>query len=105
VAHACILATQEAEIRRIMVQSQLGQIVRKTQSRKKPITKKRVGKVAQDVGSEFKPQYHKKKKKKKKVRDGLIDPQCADGETEATDLVAIWVLLVNLNFSSYCLHS
>jgi hypothetical protein len=31
-----ILATQEAEIRRIMVQSQLGQIVHETLSQKKP---------------------------------------------------------------------
>jgi hypothetical protein len=31
---------------------------------KKPITKKRAGGVAQDVGSEFKLQYYKKKKKK-----------------------------------------
>jgi hypothetical protein len=32
-----------------------------------PITK-RVGAVAQCVGPEFKPQYHKKKKEKKKFR-------------------------------------
>jgi hypothetical protein len=35
-----ILATQEAEMRRIVVQSQPGQIVHTTLSRKKPITKK-----------------------------------------------------------------
>jgi hypothetical protein len=35
-----ILATQEAEIRRIMVQSQPGQIVCETLSRKKNITRK-----------------------------------------------------------------
>jgi hypothetical protein len=34
-----ILATQEAEIRRIAVQSQLGQIVRETLSRKYPSQK------------------------------------------------------------------
>jgi hypothetical protein len=34
VAHACNLATQEAEIRRIVVQSQLRQIVLKTVSQK-----------------------------------------------------------------------
>jgi hypothetical protein len=39
VAHAIILATQEAGIRRITVQSQSGQIVYETLSRKKPITK------------------------------------------------------------------
>jgi Fic family protein len=35
VAHTCNLATQEAEIRRIAVQSQLWQIVRETLSQKK----------------------------------------------------------------------
>jgi hypothetical protein len=60
-----ILATQEAEVRRIVVRSQPGQIVRETLS--KPITKighhkNRAGEVAE--GPEIKPQYHKKKKKK-----------------------------------------
>jgi hypothetical protein len=41
-----ILATQEAEIRRIMVQSQLGQ---------KILHKNRAGRVAQGEGPEFKP--------------------------------------------------
>jgi hypothetical protein len=50
-----ILATQEAEIRRIVVQSQAGQTVRETL--KKPTTRKRAGGVAQGVGPEFKPQY------------------------------------------------
>jgi hypothetical protein len=54
-----ILATQEAENNRIMVQSQPGQIVLETLSRKNP-SQKRAGGVAQDVGPEFKPQYHKK---------------------------------------------
>jgi hypothetical protein len=58
-----ILATQEAEIR-IVVGSQPWQIVHKTLSRKTP-SQKRAGGVAQGVGPEFKPQYHKKKKKKK----------------------------------------
>jgi hypothetical protein len=49
-----ILATQEAEIRRITVQSQPRQIVLKTLSRKHPSTK-RAGEVAQGIGSEFKP--------------------------------------------------
>jgi hypothetical protein len=57
------LATQEAEISRIRVQSQPGQIVCETLSGKNP-SQKRAGGVAQGVGSEFKPQYHKKKKKK-----------------------------------------
>jgi hypothetical protein len=59
--HQClvpvILATQEAEIR-IMVWSQPGQIVCKTLTQKK--SQKRTGGVAQSVGPEFKPQYHKK---------------------------------------------
>jgi hypothetical protein len=58
-----ILATQEAEVRRIVVQSQPRQIVLKDLISKKPF-KKRVGGVAQGEGSEFKPQYHQKKKKK-----------------------------------------
>jgi hypothetical protein len=52
-----ILASQEAEIRRIMVQSQPLQMVHETLFQKKPITKKRTGGVAQGVGPEFKPQY------------------------------------------------
>jgi hypothetical protein len=57
-----ILATQESEIRRIVVQSQPGQIVSETLSQKSPSQKKADG-VAQSVGPEFKPQYCKKKKK------------------------------------------
>jgi hypothetical protein len=53
-----ILATQETEIRRITVQSQPGQIVCKTLSQKN-LHKKRAGEVAQGVGPEFKPKYHK----------------------------------------------
>jgi hypothetical protein len=49
-----IPATQEAEISRILVQSQPGQIVRKTLSPKNP-SQKRAGGVAQGVGPEFKP--------------------------------------------------
>jgi hypothetical protein len=54
-----ILATQEAEIRRIAVRSQPGPIVPRDPILKIPITKRAAG-VAQDVGPEFKPQYHKK---------------------------------------------
>jgi hypothetical protein len=36
--------------------------------RKKPVTKKRAGGVAQGVDPEFKPQNHKKKKKEKKEK-------------------------------------
>jgi hypothetical protein len=60
-----IPATQEAEIRRVVVRSQSRQIVCETLSwkNKKPFTKK-VGGVAWGVGPEFKLQYCKKKKKK-----------------------------------------
>jgi hypothetical protein len=59
-----ILATQEAEIRRIVVQSHLGQTVHKTLSQKKP-SQKRAGGVPQGVGLEFKPQYCKTKQQNK----------------------------------------
>jgi hypothetical protein len=49
-----ILITQEAEIRRTEVQSQLGQVVHETLPRKYP-TQKRASRVAQDEGLEFKP--------------------------------------------------
>jgi hypothetical protein len=49
-----LLATQEAEIRRIEVQSQFRQIVHETLPQKNPF-QKRAGGVAQDVGPEFKP--------------------------------------------------
>jgi hypothetical protein len=51
-----ILATQEADIRRISVQSQPVQIVCEIQAPKYP-TLKRTGDMAQGVGPEFKPQY------------------------------------------------
>jgi hypothetical protein len=53
-----ILATQEAEIRRVEVRSQPGEIVHKTLSGKY-LTQKRAGK-----SPEFKPQYNRKKKKR-----------------------------------------
>jgi hypothetical protein len=49
-----ILATQETEVRRIVVHSQLGQIVRETLYQK-TFHKNRASGMAQ--GSEFKPQY------------------------------------------------
>jgi hypothetical protein len=62
--HQCltpiILTIQEAEIRRITVQSQAEQIVYETLSRKY-LTQKRSGGMDQGVGPEFKPQYCKKK--------------------------------------------
>jgi hypothetical protein len=42
---------------------------------KKPFTK-RAGGVAQGVGPEFKPQYHKKKKKKKRKKKNLFFLGC-----------------------------
>jgi hypothetical protein len=57
---AVILATQEAEIKRIAARSQPGKIVPQTLSQKSP-TPKRAGGVAQGEGPEFKPQYHRKK--------------------------------------------
>jgi hypothetical protein len=54
-----ILATQEAEIKRIAIQSQTWQIVRETLSRKHP-SQKRAGGVAQGESPEFKSQYHDK---------------------------------------------
>jgi hypothetical protein len=55
-----ILATQEAELRRIVVQIGPGQIVYETLSRK-TLHKNRAGGMAQGEGPEFKPQYWKKK--------------------------------------------
>jgi hypothetical protein len=51
-----ILATQEAEIRKIRVPSQPGQIVPKTLSQK-ALHKNRAGGVAQGEGPEFNPLY------------------------------------------------
>jgi hypothetical protein len=58
-----ILTTQEADIRRIVVQIQPGQIVPKTLSRKNSSGQRSV-RVVQGVGLEFKPQYLKNKQKK-----------------------------------------
>jgi hypothetical protein len=59
-----ILATQEAKIRRIMVRSQPGQIIRKTLSQRNS-SPKRAGGVAQGVGPQFKLPLQKKEKRKK----------------------------------------
>jgi hypothetical protein len=60
-----ILATQQVEIKRMMVQSQPGQRVRKTLPQNNP-SQKRAGGAAQGVGPVFKPEYCKKKRKEKK---------------------------------------
>jgi hypothetical protein len=54
VALPIILATQEAEIRRIIVQSQTEEIVHETLILKTPIIKK-AGRVAQGEDPKFKP--------------------------------------------------
>jgi hypothetical protein len=56
-----ILATQEAETRRITIQSQPGQIVQEILSQKSS-SQKWAGSVAQGWGPEFRPQYCKGKK-------------------------------------------
>jgi hypothetical protein len=63
--------TQEAEIRRIEVQSQPGEIVHKTLSPKHP-SQKRAGGVAQGVDPKFKLQYCQKKKKDSKGLKHLV---------------------------------
>jgi hypothetical protein len=57
-----ILAAQEVEMRRIIVQSQLRQIVRETVSQKNPSQKKRAGGMAQGVVLSSNPSTEKKKK-------------------------------------------
>jgi hypothetical protein len=57
------LATQEIEIGRIVVRSQPGANSSGDPSSKKKPSHKKDWWVAQDEGSEFKPQYCKKKKK------------------------------------------
>jgi hypothetical protein len=56
---------REAEIRRLVIQSQLGEIVLQDSILKNPFTKKKkmAGGMAQGVGSKFKPRYSKKKKR------------------------------------------
>jgi hypothetical protein len=66
-----ILATQEAEIRWIEVQSQPRQIVHETLSQKTP-SQTSAGGVAQGVCPEFKPWYRKKKKKRKEVESNFF---------------------------------
>jgi hypothetical protein len=69
-----ILATQEAEIRRIVVWSQPGQMVHETLSWKTLHTN-RANDVAQSVGPEFKSQYYKKKSWNGKFGVKYILPQ------------------------------
>jgi hypothetical protein len=62
-----ILATQEAEIKRILIRSLTGQIVHETISPKHP-SQKRAGGMTQGVDPEFKTPGLPKKKKKKKQK-------------------------------------
>jgi hypothetical protein len=62
------LATQEEEIRRIAVPSQLRQIVPWDPISKKPFTQKRAGGVAQGIG----PEYHHHQKKNKKFLVSIL---------------------------------
>jgi hypothetical protein len=74
-----ILATQEAEIRRIVVQSHPWQIVLETLPWKtlhKKKKKNRADGVAQGESPESKPQYSKKRKKKKNVNMHFTFPIC-----------------------------
>jgi hypothetical protein len=59
-----ILATQKAEIRMIVIQSQPGEIVGETLSQKNP-SQKRAGGVAQGEDPEVKTQYCKNRKNTK----------------------------------------
>jgi hypothetical protein len=61
VAHSCNPSYSGGSIRRIEVQSQPRQIVGETLFQKKKNHKKRAGRMAQGVDSEFKPQYQKRK--------------------------------------------
>jgi hypothetical protein len=82
-----ILATQEAEIRKIVVQSQPREIIGETLSRKNTKQKRADG-VAQGVSPEFKPQYWEKKKKngeKKKRSWVLVAHACNPSESEGRD--------------------
>jgi hypothetical protein len=71
---SAILATHEAEIRRIMVQSQPGEIVCEILSQKNPFLKC-AGGVPQDESPEFipPPLYHKKGKKNGYVVGNLLN--------------------------------
>jgi hypothetical protein len=67
VAHPVILATQEAEIRRITVQSQSQQNSSQDPILKKTHPKKRAGRVAQGVGPEFKSSNPSTTKEKERL--------------------------------------
>jgi hypothetical protein len=84
-----ILTTQEAETRRITVQSQSGQIVHETlsQKKKKKNHKKRAGGVTQGVSPGFKLQHHTQRKDSQRKLD-MVAHACnpATWEAEAGEL-------------------
>jgi hypothetical protein len=86
-----ILATQEAEIRRIAVQGQPRQIILETLAQKNP-SHKWAGGVAEGVGPEFKPQYHKKKKKKKE-KEGLKSLTVPETSVLITWRHCVWAIM------------
>jgi hypothetical protein len=72
---AVILATQEAEIRRIVVWNQPRQIVCQALSWKENLHK--AGRVAQGVGPEFKP--YKKNLKELEKKKNKLGPKSEEG--------------------------
>jgi hypothetical protein len=66
-----ILATQEAEIRRITVQSQPGHTVQETLSRKNPSQKR--AEVAQDAGPRVQTPVLQKKRKEKRKKERKME--------------------------------
>jgi hypothetical protein len=98
-----ILATQEAEIKRIAIWSQPGQIICDTLSRKNSI-QKRAGGAAKGICPEFKPQYCKKKKKPRYLVRwswGCFQPILSSSPTYLHHLLySVWPLVSN----SYVCH-
>jgi hypothetical protein len=76
VAHTVILATKEAEIRRIAVQSQLRQSVHETLP--KNSSQKKASGVAPGEGPEFKPSTGKKKKKQEEKNKSCFSTMMTD---------------------------
>jgi hypothetical protein len=64
-----MLGTQKAEIRKIVVQSQPGEIVHETLSQKNPL-QKIAGGVAQGIFPKFKSQYCQKRERERERERG-----------------------------------
>jgi hypothetical protein len=69
-----ILATQEADIRRMVVWSQPGEIVRKTLKKKTP-SQTRAGAVAQVISPGSSPSTTKKAKQKNLLSSWFLPPE------------------------------